>query len=132
MEANQTGLSIVRPLFLADPAAPQAWANWWTFLYGRDILVSPIWEKNKREQEVYLPAGDQWRDAWNPTKVFAGGQSIKVTSDLHHIPIFVRVGATVDLGDLNKEWAESWDIAQKQPDLKPLDAEAKAWLEKNK
>jgi hypothetical protein len=38
----------------------------------------------------------------------------------------------VELGDLNKEWAESWAIAQKQPDLKPLDAEAKAWLEKNK
>ena len=42
------------------------------------------------------------------------------------------VGATVELGDLNKEWAESWAIAQKQPDLKTLDAEAKAWLEKNK
>ncbi len=132
VEASQSGMPIVRPLFMADPKAPQAWANWWTFLYGRDILVSPIWEKNKREQEVYLPSGEQWRDAWNPEKIYAGGQSIKVKSELHHIPIFIRVGSNVELGDLNKEWAESWAIAQKQPDLKPLDAEAKAWLEKNK
>jgi alpha-glucosidase (family GH31 glycosyl hydrolase) len=131
-EASETGMPIVRPLLLVDPKAPQAWANWWTFLYGRDILVSPIWEKNKREQEVYLPAGEQWRDAWNPGKVYVGGQSIKVKAELHQIPIFVRVSSTVELGDLNKEWAESWKIAQSPPDLKPLDAQVKSWLEQHK
>jgi hypothetical protein len=34
----------------------------------------------------------------------------------------------VELGDLNKEWTDSWAIAQKRPDLKALDAEAKAWI----
>jgi len=131
-EASETGLPIARPLFLADPKAPQAWANWWTFLYGRDILVSPIWEKNKREQEVYLPSGEQWRDAWNPEKVYAGGQIITVKTDLHQIPIFVRVGATVELGDLNKEWADSWAIAQKRPDLNALEARVKAWFEQHR
>lgn len=131
-EATETGLPIARPLFLVDPKAPQAWANWWTFLYGRDILVSPLWEKNKREQEVYLPAGEQWRDAWNPEKTYVGGQSITVKAELHQIPIFIRVGSNVELGDLNKEWADSWAIAQKRPDLKALDATAKAWLEQNK
>jgi alpha-D-xyloside xylohydrolase len=131
-EATATGLPIARPLFLIDPKAPQAWDNWWTFLYGRDILVSPLWEKNKREQEVYLPSGEQWRDAWNPEKVYAGGQSIKVKAELHQIPIFVRLGSNLELGDLNKEWADAWAIAQKRPDLKALDAETKVWLEKNK
>ena len=51
---------------------------------------------------------------------------------MHHIPIFIRVGATVELGDLNKEWAEAVKIAATRPDLKSLDAEAKSWLEKNK
>ncbi len=44
------------------PGAPQAWTNWQTYLYGPDLLVSPIWEKGKRTQEVYLPSGAQWRD----------------------------------------------------------------------
>ena len=56
-EATRTGMPIVRPLFLVDPKSPAAWTNWWTYLYGRDILVSPIWEKGKRTQQVYLPAG---------------------------------------------------------------------------
>ena len=43
--------------------------------------------------------------------------------------MFVRVGATVELGDLNKEWKESLEIAEKKPDLKKLDADLKAWLE---
>ncbi len=29
--AAKTGMPIVRPLFLADPDAPQAWSQWWTY-----------------------------------------------------------------------------------------------------
>jgi alpha-glucosidase (family GH31 glycosyl hydrolase) len=125
-------MPIVRPLFLIEPKASEAWANWWTYQYGRDLLVSPIWEKTQRAQEVYLPAGAQWRDAWNPAKVYTGGKSIKVKAELHQIPIFIRVGSNVELGDLNQEWEEAQKIAQQPPDLKPLEAEVNAWLEKHK
>lgn len=131
-EASKTGMPIVRPLFLVDPKAPAAWTNWWTYLYGQDLLVSPIWEKGKCTQEVYLPAGDEWRDAWHPEKVYKGGQTINVSAELHQIPLFIRAGSNVKLGDLNQEWQESLAIAQKRPDLKALDAELKAWFEKSK
>lgn len=131
-EASRTGMPIVRPLFLVDPKAPAAWTNWGTYLYGRDLLVSPIWEKGKRTQEVYLPAGEEWRDAWRPEKIYQGGQTITVNADLHQIPLFIRVGSSVKLGDLNQEWQESLAIAQKRPDLKALDAELKTWFEKSK
>ena len=49
-EAQRTGMPIVRPLFLADPESSEAWTNWQTYLYGPDLLVTPIWEKGKREQ----------------------------------------------------------------------------------
>ena len=111
---------------------PQAWSNWWTYLYGPDLLVSPIWEKEKRTQEVYLPSDAQWRDAWNPEKIYAGGRTVTVHAELHQMPLFVRVGSNVELGDLNKEWGESLAIAQKRPDLKTLDAEVKAWFEKRR
>ncbi len=130
-EATQTGMPIVRPLFLVDPQAPAAWENWWTYLYGADIVVSPVWEKGRREQQVYLPSGARWRDAWRG-KVYQGGQTITVAAAPHQIPIFTREGAKIDLGDLNKEWAEAQAVAQKKPDLQALDAEARAWLEKNK
>jgi len=131
-EATKTGMPIVRPLFMVDPAARAAWANWWTYLYGRDLLVSPVWEKGKRNQEVYLPAGSRWRDAWKPSQVYRGGRTITVAAEPHQLPLFIRVGSRVDVGDLNKEWQESFDIAAKKPDLKALDAELKAWWDARK
>jgi alpha-D-xyloside xylohydrolase len=95
-------------------------------------LVSPVWEKGKRTQKVYLPAGSYWRDAWNPSKTYRGGQSIDVKAEVHQLPLFIRVGSKVELGDLNQEWKESQEIAAKKPDLKALDAELKAWWEKQK
>ena len=83
---------------LVEPKSSAAWTNWWTYLYGRDLLVSPIWEKGKRTQQVYLPSGSKWRDAWSG-KLFDGGQTITVNAELHQIPLFVRVGAKVKLGD---------------------------------
>jgi alpha-glucosidase (family GH31 glycosyl hydrolase) len=127
VEANKTGLSIVRPVFLADPKAKAAWDNWWTFQYGKDIVVSPVWEKGVREQEVYLPSGSSWKDAWDG-KVYKGGQSIKVKAEPHQIPIFTRVGSKLVLGDLNKEWQESIAAADKKPDLDALQKEVKNWF----
>jgi len=129
-EANRTGMPIVRPLFLVDPIAPAAWTNWWTYQYGNDLIVSPVWEKGKRSQQVYFPSGKSWRDAWNPQKIYRGGTSVTVAADAHQLPLFVRVGSKLDLGDLNKEWKESLEIAGKRPDLKALDAELKSWWDK--
>jgi alpha-D-xyloside xylohydrolase len=121
-------MPIVRPLFLVEPTTPAAWSNWWTYQYGPDILVSPIWQRNQRTQNIYLPTGEKWRDAWTG-KIYEGGQTITVNSELHQLPIFVRVGAKIDLGDLQKEWTESVAIANTRPDLKALDAGVREWFE---
>ena len=130
--AHETGTPIVRPVFLVDPKSKQAWASWQTYLYGPDLLVAPIWEKGKRTQEVYLPSGEKWRDAWHLDKIYQGGQTITVNAELHQVPLFVRVGSSIELGDLNREYQESLAIAQKKPDLKALDAEVAQWFAKKK
>ncbi len=130
--AHETGTPIVRPVFLVDPKSRQSWSSWQTYLYGPDLLVSPIWEKGKRTQEVYLPRGEKWRDAWHPDKIYQGGQTVTVNAELYQVPLFVRVSSSVDLGDLNREYQESLAIAQKKPDLKTLDAEVAQWFAKKK
>ena len=127
-EAAATGMPVVRPLFLVDPKAPQAWTEWNTYLYGADILVSPIWEKGRREATVYLPSGSRWRDAWHPDQVHDGGRTVTVRADVHQIPLFVREGSRIDLGDLNREYEDALAAARKRPDLKALDAELAAWF----
>jgi len=130
-EAHTSGMPIVRPLFLEDPKAKDAWMNWWTYLYGPDLLVSPIWQKDERTQKIYLPAGSKWRDAWDPDKVSDGGETVTVHAELHQIPLYVRVGSSVDLGDLNQEWRESVEAAHTRPDLKALDQAVKEWFERH-
>ena len=49
----------------------------------------------------------------------------------HQLPIYVRVGSKVELGDLQKEWTESVAIANTRPDLKSLDAEVRQWFDKH-
>jgi alpha-D-xyloside xylohydrolase len=131
-EATKTGMPIVRPLFFVDPQAPAAWDNWWTYLYGRDLLVSPVWAKGQQTQQVYLPAGEKWQDAWNLETIHDGGQTITVDAPAHKIPIYIRVGSNLELGDLNKEWTESLAIASNPPNLAPMDVEVRAWFEKQK
>ena len=95
---------------------------------GRTALPAQL-TAGQRTQEVYLPAGKRWRDAWRPDMVCQGGQTITVTAEVRQIPLFVRVGAKVVLGDLNREYQEPLAIARKRPDLKTLDAEVKAWFD---
>jgi alpha-glucosidase (family GH31 glycosyl hydrolase) len=127
-EAAATGMPIVRPLFLVEPGASQAWTNWSTYLYGADILVSPLWEKGRTEASVYLPSGARWRDAWRTDRVYDGGRTITVPAEMHQIPLFVREGSGVDLGDLNREYAEALAAARQRPDLKALDAALARWF----
>lgn len=125
-EAHRSGMPIVRPLFLADPEAPEAWDHWHAYLYGPDLLVAPVWEKKKRSQEVYFPSGDRWRDAWRPERIYPGGRTAEVRAEMHQIPLFIRVGSELEVGDLNREYEESLAIAGRKPDLRRLDAELKA------
>lgn len=131
VEAHETGTPIVRPLFLADPEADAAWDNWWTYLYGPDLVVSPVWEKGVREQQVYLPAGSRWRDAWYPERVVEGGQTVTVPAPLHHLPMFVREGSSLELGDLEQEWQDAQAIAAVRPDIASLEQSINDWFAEN-
>ena len=76
---------------------------------------------------MYLPNGETWVDAWNPDAVFEGGQIIEVDAPAHKIPIFIRQGSPLTLGDLNALYEESLNIAEKKPDLRELE-KAEGWI----
>jgi alpha-glucosidase (family GH31 glycosyl hydrolase) len=113
-------MPIARPLFLKYHTQKHAWNNWQTYTYGPDILVSPIWRSGKVTHSLYLPAGDKWVDAWDRTQVYEGGKYVNVEAPIHKIPIFIRAGSGVNLGDLNALYEESLKIAAQRPDLEKL------------
>ncbi len=125
-EAQERGVPIVRPLFLVYPEQEQAWEDWQTYHYGPDILVSPIWKKGTEKHSLYLPASEEWVDAWDTSKVYEGGQRITINTLLYKIPIFVRKDAEVleVFGDLEKLYNESLAIAKDRPNIKELEKAA--------
>jgi len=122
-QAHQEGTPVVRPLFLMYPNQEQSWQDWQSYMYGPDILVSAIWRKGKQQHTLYLPAGERWIDAWTE-KIYKGGREVTVDAPVYKIPIFVRQGSEVDLGDLQSLYDESLRIARDEPNIKQLEKKA--------
>ncbi len=119
-KASETGMPIVRPLFLEYPDTSPAWKNWQTFKYGDDLLIHAIWEEDVTSGYVYLPAGSRWIDAWNPENVYEGGQEIEIRTPVYKIPVFIRENASLNLRDFQELFEESMEIAREVPDLESL------------
>ena len=53
----------------------------------------------KKSAVKYLPSGTQWYDFWTG-KRYEGGQEVSLTTTLASIPLFVRAGSIVPIGDV--------------------------------
>jgi alpha-D-xyloside xylohydrolase len=92
--AHERGTPVMRPLFYDFPGDPHCWEVEDQFMFGPDILVSPVAHKGARNHIVYLPDGAAWRDAWSDEPL-EGGQEIAAEAPLHRIPLFLREGARI-------------------------------------
>jgi len=100
-ETHETGLPIMRALWLHYPDDPAAVARGDEFLWGRDILVAPVVEKGATSRKVYLPGGASWIDFWTEERV-AGGREVDRAVDLATMPLYVRAGAVVPMGPVKQ------------------------------
>jgi alpha-glucosidase/alpha-D-xyloside xylohydrolase len=106
-ETCETGLPIIRALWLHYPDDPTAVARGDEYLYGRDILVAPVVEKGATQRSVYLPRGN-WYDFWTNERQ-AGGREIARSVDLATIPLYVRAGTIIPTGPLRQYTTEPVD-----------------------
>lgn len=95
-ETCETGMPIIRAMWLHYPDDARAVGRGDQYLYGRDILVAPVFEKGATSRSVYLPRGD-WYDFWTREKM-EGGREITRKVDLETTPLYVRAGAIVPMG----------------------------------
>jgi alpha-glucosidase/alpha-D-xyloside xylohydrolase len=99
-ECSQTGMPIIRSLWLHYPDDPAAIARGDEFLWGRDILVAPVVERGAASRRLYLPRG-AWFDFWTNERT-EGGREIDRLVDLETMPLYVRAGAIVPMGPLRQ------------------------------
>ena len=93
-ENNQTGKPLMRPLFFEEADNQELFNYSKSYLWGNDILVSPVLEAGKTEQEVYFPKDNVWFDYYTDKKI-KGGQTKTVELKENSIPTFVRAGAFI-------------------------------------
>jgi alpha-glucosidase (family GH31 glycosyl hydrolase) len=93
--SHQSGLPLMRGLPLEFPGDERIRTASFEYLFGEDLLVTPVIQKGVTEWPVYLPEG-KWRDIWTG-KVFEGFSEIKVDVPLDRIPVYQRINSILPL-----------------------------------
>jgi alpha-glucosidase/alpha-D-xyloside xylohydrolase len=106
-ECCDTGLPMMRALWLHHHEDAEAVVRGDQFLWGRDLLVSPVVTKGATSRRLYLPKGS-WFDFWTEEKV-EGGREIDRAVDLETMPLHVRAGAIVPMGPVKQYTDEPVD-----------------------
>ncbi len=94
-EAYSTGLPLMRAMWIHYPDDKRASALGSQYMWGRDLLIAPVFEKGAKSRTTYLPEGI-WYDWWNTEKI-NGAKDFTRDVDLSVMPIFVRAGAIIPL-----------------------------------
>jgi alpha-glucosidase/alpha-D-xyloside xylohydrolase len=94
-ETHDTGMPIMRALWLHAPDDPIAVARGDEYLWGPDILVAPVVEPGATSRRLYLPRG-AWYDFWTGERI-DGGREIERPVDLATMPLYVRAGAVLPM-----------------------------------
>jgi alpha-glucosidase (family GH31 glycosyl hydrolase) len=91
--ARRSGLPIIRPLALVDPADDRGWSISDAYMFGPSLWVAPVLEEGAERRRAYLPRG-RWIDFWTGARV-EGGRDVVVPAPLDRIPVWVREGSIV-------------------------------------
>jgi len=95
-EARDTGMTMVRPLYVGWPARAEAYEHPSQFTLGRDLLAAPVAEPGDNAKvEVWFPPG-VWVD-WFTGERHRGPATKELTVPLERMPVFARAGSVIAL-----------------------------------
>ncbi|MGD0220709.1 MAG: TIM-barrel domain-containing protein [Terriglobia bacterium] len=107
----QTGAPYMRALFMDFPGDPKVADVRDEYMFGPAFLVAPVTEQGATKRMVYLPAGADWFNYWTNERV-RGGQWIQADAPIDTLPLFVRAGSILPLGDAIENTTEVQKIAR--------------------
>jgi alpha-glucosidase len=89
-EASESGIPLMRPMFLEFPNDKDFETIDTEFMFGRDLLVAPKVDEKFEPYDVKLPSGT-WYDFWTGLPV--SSSTLSVNPPLDAVPIYVRGGS---------------------------------------
>lgn len=106
-EARNSGMPMMRAMWLHYPNDKVAVKKGDQYLWGKDVLVAPVYEKNAEERIIYLPVGN-WYDWWTKEKT-TGGKLLTRKVDLATMPVYARAGAIIPIDPVRQYTEEEVD-----------------------
>lgn len=123
--AHGDGTPLLRPLVYDFPADANTVHIDDQVMVGPHLLVAPITRPGVTHRMVYLPAG-VWYDYWTGERL-TGAQWTAVEAPLARIPVFVRGGAVLTLGNVRQSTNEP--VTELTLDVYPAGESAWTWIE---
>ena len=93
-ENSQTGIPLMCPLFFEEPTNTRLYTNSSSYLWGNDLLVTPILKPGVTAKEIYFPNTSNWFNFYE-NEEYIGGTTHQIITNKNHIPVFVRGGAFI-------------------------------------
>ncbi len=94
-ENSVKGTPLTIPLFFEEPENAEVQTIEDEYLWGRNILVAPIYKKKQKVRKIYFPKG-KWIDFWNDN-AFDGNKWSDYKINKSDIPVFVRAGSFIPM-----------------------------------
>lgn len=94
--SHQEGLPIMRAMVLEFQDDPMVHQYDLQYMFGKYLLVAPVYQEGATSREIYLPAG-KWIDYYSQKEYF-GPQKINYQAPLEKLPLLVREGAIIPMG----------------------------------
>ena len=89
-ENAMTGMPVQRPLFMHYEDDSLSYDVMYEYLFGRDLLVAPVYEQGATKRKLYLPP-DQWIHIWSGTH-YQGGW-VDVDAPIGKPAVFYRASS---------------------------------------
>ena len=97
-QVTSIGSTFMQPLVMDFPKDPKVGDIGNQYLFGPEVMVTPVTAAGATKQAVYLPAaGAPWYNFWTGETV-ASGESIVASAPLTTLPLFVRPGSILPMG----------------------------------
>ncbi|MDR7211757.1 TIM-barrel domain-containing protein [Flavobacterium piscis] len=98
-QITKNNSTLMRPLIMDFNNDITAVSNAYEYMFGKALLIAPVTAPDVTNWDVYLPKQNAWFDFWTG-KRFEGGQTISTPSPLDKIPVFVKEGSIVPIGNV--------------------------------
>ena len=84
------GYTMMRPLVFDFANDPEALKQKYEYMFGPELLISPVTEAGVSEWPTYLPKNEGGWNDYRTGQHYEGGQTVTTKVDKAHIPVFVR------------------------------------------